>query len=163
MINAGLMTSARGSWNTPSEVLDLVRKVAPIGLDPCSNPDSIVRAETEWSQPGVNGLLHPWRSQGLVFVNPEYGRKIGAWTERCAEFGKEDLIGDELIALLPCRTDAKWFRDVWTADAICFWRGRLKFLGAPSSAPFPSCIAYWGQNPFLFAQVFSAAGKVVFP
>lgn len=160
MINSALMASKRDSWNTPECVLDIVRKVGPIALDPCSNEDSIVCAARSYDEID-DGLGQTWATDGngLIFVNPVYGRRIGDWVERCARAG----VCEEVVALLPARPDTRWFADVWTAAALCFWRGRLRFLGAPSSAPFPSVVAYWGPHPYRFADVFSEVGRVVFP
>ncbi len=161
MINAAVMSSARQSWNTPECVLERVRRVDAVGLDPCSNPSSIVGAKVEWSlENGDNGLIMPWGEYGLVFVNPEYGRGIGKWMALCAI---EAVNHTEIIALVPARTDARWFNYAWSADAICFWTGRLRFLGAPSSAPFPSAVVYWGPRKYRFAAAFDSAGNVVLP
>src|SRR5262249_16421639 len=132
-----------------------------IKLDPCSNQQSIVQAEYCYClDRGINGLETIWSGFETVYVNPPYGREIGKWVDKCND---EASNGIEIIALLPARTDAKWFQVLWDAEALCFWRGRIRFLGAPSSAPFPSVVAYWGQFPYRFADVFSAAGFVVFP
>lgn len=150
-----LLSSERPDWNTPDELLNLVRRVGPIGLDPCSNAASIVRAAVEWTE-ADDGLARDWRGYGLVFVNPPYGRLIAPWT---AKLRVEGARGVEAIALLPARTDTRWWQeDVATADAICFWRGRLTFLGAPDPAPFPSAIAYWGPRPAAFRRAFSGWG-----
>lgn len=162
MIGAALYSSARDSWNTPPEVLDLVRKLGPIGLDPCSNPASLVGASQEWSlEGGQDGLALSWLGYGLVFVNPPYGREIREWVLRC-EMSAHD--GAEIVALLPARTDARWWQQhVRTADALVFWAGRLRFLGAPSSAPFPSAVAYWGPRWLTFLSVFGERGHGVRP
>lgn len=147
------MSSDRLDWNTPERVLDLVRQVGQIGLDPCSNATSLVRASVEWV---FGGLDRSWRNYGLVYVNPPYGREIEPWIVRCASGD-----GDEVVALLPARTDTRWWRCVATAQAVCFWHGRLRFLGAPSSAPFPSAIAYWGPRAGQFSRVFGPHGWIV--
>lgn len=154
------MTSKRDSWNTPECVLELVRKVAGghIGFDPCPNDESIV--DPIGHTQGRDGLEMDWSGCGLVYANPPYGREIEKWVRRCHEYG---TAGTEVVALLPARTDARWFNYAWTADALCFWRGRLRFIGAPSSAPFPSVVAYWGPRKYRFADVFSEVGKVVMP
>ncbi len=163
MLNTGLMSSDRPDWNTPPEFMERVYRVGPVALDPCSNPTSIVKARTAWSlENGDDGLAHSWiayAGRELVYVNPPYGREIAAWMAHCF-----DNAG-EVIALVPARTDARWFASYcWAASRICFVRGRLKFLGAPSSAPFPSAVVYWGQRyAQRFAEVFGEIGKVVTP
>lgn len=159
-LNKSLMSSKRDSWNTPECVLELVRKVGTIALDPCGNDDSFVGAVRTYTEID-NGLEQTWNTNcsGLIYVNPPYGRTIGKWVERCCRAG----YNEEVIALLPARTDARWFYNAWESSALCFWRGRLRFLGAPSSAPFPSVVCYWGPRKYRFADVFSEVGRVVMP
>ena len=94
-------------------------------------------------------------------MNPPYGRGIGEWTRRCLDQYRENEC--EVIALLPARTDTGWWQDCWAADAICFIRGRLKFVGAESSAPFPSALVYWGDRHNRFTRAFAHLGKVIEP
>lgn len=157
---AALLSSDRDDWCTPGGLLRLVRQVGPICLDPCGNPGSIVHAVREYRlDRGEDGLRLPWAVGGLCFVNPPYGDAIGAFTRRMA---REGAAGVEIIGLLPARVDTAWWqRDVVTADAICFWSGRLKFLGARDSAPFPSAIAYWGPQVERFVEVFAPYGWAV--
>jgi hypothetical protein len=163
-VNASLFSSERPDWNTPQRIIDVVRDVAggDIGCDPCSNEGSKVGARVEYRlDRNQNGLELPWSS--LTYVNPPYGREIGQWTRRCLEVAKHD--GVEVVALVPARVDARWFRDCWEAAAICFVYGRLRFLGAPASAPFPSALVYWGtwRNRFACAVNEAALGRVIEP
>lgn len=50
------------------------------------------------------------------------------------------------MALLPNRTDTKWYKDYVEphASEIRLISGRVKFGNAVSGAPFPSMIAIWG-------------------
>jgi hypothetical protein len=168
MTLAPLLSSERADWNTPANVLDLVRQVAPIELDPCSNEGSIVGATVEYRHDcGQDGLALGWGVRGLAFVNPGYGRGIGAWVEKCAAVALQHCDTTEIIALLPARPDTAWWQEhVVTADAVCFWRGRLTFLGAPHPAPFPSALAFWSgrcERVGRFEDVFNPHGWVVRP
>lgn len=49
-----------------------------------------------------------------------------------------------MVALLPARTDTRWWSDVMEATELRFIRGRVKFGGSVTGAPFPSVIAIWG-------------------
>lgn len=158
---APLMSSVRMDWQTPRKVLDLVRLVGRIGLDPCTTDDNPVGAD-DWIAPPSDGLLQEWPSDDgagafLTYVNPPYGRSLGAWMAKCNE---ESANGAEIIALVPARTDTRWWEHVTQADAICFWRGRLTFEGAPNAAPFPSALVYWGERRKRFVQVFGAKGWI---
>ena len=69
-------------------------------------------------------------------MNPPYGREIKNWVKKAS---KERRV----VALLPARTDTKWFHDYIykkRKTEIRFIKGRLKFGNAKNSAPFPSMI-----------------------
>jgi hypothetical protein len=156
-----LFMSADMTWCTPKAVLDQVRRMDQIGLDPCSNPRSIVRAKTEWTgPPKVNGLAEFWGGHGLVYVNPPYGRALGIWMRKCA---LSALAGVEIVACVPARPDTRWWHDsiVTSGATVCFWRGRIKFLGAKQGAPFPTAIVYYGDRPEQFSKIFNDNGWVV--
>lgn len=160
---APLMSSARQDWQTPEEVLELVRQVAPIGLDPCTTPDNPTRAD-RWIAPPADGLAVEWSDfcgpSSLAFCNPEYGRSIPKWMHKCASEGLG--LSVEIIALVPARPDTRWWHN-WatTAFSVCFWRGRMTFRRALHPAPFPSALLYWGTNERKFRDVFEPYGWVV--
>jgi len=74
-----------------------------------------------------------------IWVNCPYGRQVGLWVAKGHE---ASCRGVTTVMLLPSRTDTSWFQDYILpfADEIRFIRGRLKFSGAKTGAPFPSCI-----------------------
>ena len=161
----------RIDWNSPRSVVDLTRKIrGEIGLDPCSNPRSIVGARVSWSiETGHNGLSQSWAGYGLVYCNPPYGDAIVPWINKAAqEAGRATQsaslgsFATEIVSLLPARTDTAWFSTLFrSARALAFWRGRLTFLGAPDPAPFPSMLPYYGPNPYRFADLFSEYAEIV--
>lgn len=160
MMEKALLSSERMDWNTPREFLDLVRVFSCIGLDPCSNPNSIVGAATEWSlERGQDGLSASWTGHGLVYCNPPYGRQVKEWSLKIAEEGRK---GAEIIVLVPSRTDTNWMQSLLRASDCClFWKGRIRFLGASASAPFPSVVFYFGSNADRFAKIFNPYGLIV--
>ena len=157
-MNNSLMSSNNNNWCTPPEVLNLVRNVGSIELDPCGNIYSVVNATRAFFYPQQDGLLLPW-GQGLTYCNPPYGRGLIKWAEKAvSEAGK----GCEIILLVPSRTDTRWFNIAFrAAQSVCFWKGRIKFLGAPSPAPFPTAIFYYGSNDTKFRLVFQSHGIIV--
>lgn len=158
---APLMSSAKDDWQTPDNILELVRRVAPIGLDPCTTAENPCQAHKFYT-PAEDGLKFTWDvpADYLVYVNPPYGRGIGKWIQHCAHSGGPGR-RNQIIALVPARTDTKWWHSA-KYDAVCFWRGRLTFRGAPSVAPFPSALLYWGRNleRERFIHTFSLYGQV---
>ena len=165
MVDSCLFSSNRVDWNTPETVLQIVRQMGPIGLDPCSNERSTVGAALTYNE-AADGLAQQWAGRGLVFVNPPYGKTakgepatgIAPWIRKCSE---EAAHGAEIVALVPARTETKWFQgDGFTAQRICFWRGRIRFQGAKAGAPFPSALLYWGENSPRFSIVFGGHGVI---
>ncbi len=72
-------------------------------------------------------------------MNPPYGREIGKWVAK--------LANNTGVALLPARTDTKWFHDyIYGKAEIRFIKGRLKFGDGKNSAPFPSMTVVFNQS-----------------
>lgn len=69
----------RDAWCTP----DMLALALPhVDVDPCSNPNSVIRADTTYMlELDQDGLVLPWF--GLVFVNGPYS-KLLPWAERLA-------------------------------------------------------------------------------
>lgn len=129
---------ARDTWRTPKVVLDRVRKVGRIVLDPCGNSDNSTGAARVFSGPdgnGLDGLAESWKaglasfaSPGIVFANWIYSQSL-PWMVKIVE---EADAGAKIVGLGPCRLDTRWHRLAMTR-ASCFaaWRGRLTFELSP--------------------------------
>lgn len=145
-------------WYTPPEVIErTVRLLGSIDLDPCSegaDPPNVPAAQhfTE----ADDGLSREWC--GRVYMNPPYGRVIGEWVQKLVDEYRAGRV-HEGIALVPARTDTRWFR-LLGDSTLCFVRGRLRFSSHMGSAPFPSTVAYLGRRPGAFAKAFSDLGDV---
>lgn len=146
---AATLSSQRQDWNTPESILRLLHAGWPEGvsLDPCSNAASIVEAAVALDEQ-QDGLKADWSdglpAQGLIYVNPPYGRALPDW---CAAISiKHQALKDAgqmhaIASLVPARTDTAWMRRLLIgAEGIIFLSGRVRFLGAAAGAPFPSAI-----------------------
>lgn len=160
-------------WQTPENVLDLVRQVAPIDFDPWSCDGNPVAArvyrtpDCDYSQcHGYPEIPVEWPGRGLVFANPPYSRMAECSAE-LAEQVTRTGVRREYIALLPARTDTRWWHTLVATrpHRVCFWKGRVKFNrpdGTPGqSAPFPSALLYWGCDPVAFVRAFCKHGWIV--
>ena len=131
-------SSKTPEWATPQDVFDKLNIEFRFTLDPAATKKNAKCKRFYTTK--ENGLKQPWKDE-RVFVNPPYGRVIGAWVEKMATGGASVCVG-----LLPARTDTRWFHDYILGKAeIRFLRGRLKFGESKSSAPFPSMICVWGK------------------
>ena len=144
VVHASAKTGGNDNWCTPEVVLERVRKLGVIGLDPCTTSENPVDA-INFLTPATDGLSLPWSGQGLVYVNPPYSR-MKAWAAKIADEGLwHPYSGStKIVALVAARPDTAWWRTMLdTAWCVAFWRGRLKFKGAPSPAPFPSALFFY--------------------
>ena len=111
-------------WITPKWIID---ELGPFDLDPCeSELQPWPCAREAYHKP--MGLLMPWH--GRVWCNPPYGPQVADFLQRCRQHGNA-------IALVFARTETKaFFANVWgKADAVLFFRGRLRFHRADGSLP----------------------------
>ena len=127
-------SSATPEWATPQDFFDrLNEEFGPFDLDPCCTMEN--RKCPRYYTREVDGLKQPWH--GRVFVNPPYGRTIGAWMKKAF---KESNAGATVVYLIPARTDTAWWHEYAARGVVRFIRGRLKFGGHKNSAPFPSAV-----------------------
>jgi len=150
---------------TPAVVLEALKPLGPIALDPCSNPWSIVPAlhKLDGSSPELDGLGVSWwelAGRGLVYVNPSYGRGFMVpWSEKVV---REARAGCEIVALVKGDHSTEWWDHLRSgAAAIAYWHGRIGFLGGASGCGrFPSSLVYFGARPHLFAHALEVYADV---
>lgn len=166
-------TGGKDTWLTPPCVLDRVRRIGEIGLDPCTNDRNPVgamfyrtsREETPDDEDGLARWPEFKTKSLLVFVNPPYSQ-IRMWAEKVAI---EATKGYRIISLVPARTDTlAWRMLIEKASIVAFWHGRLSFIDADTGeysqgAPFPSAIVGHNMDHVKFRQAFSDVAWVVTP
>ncbi len=141
-MNTKVMFSSKTDlWETPQELFDKLDAEFGFDLDVCALPENAKC--TRYYTPEEDGLKQPWT--GVCWCNPPYGRGVGSWVRRAL---LASAAGNKVVMLLPARTDTRWFHDYIYGRAnveIWFLRGRLKFGGCKSSAPFPSMVVIFGS------------------
>lgn len=143
-INTGLFSSEAMDWETPQDFFNALDARFSFTLDVCALPENAKCSR--YFTPEVDGLSVPWIGE-RCFMNPPYGREIGAWV---AKARREAERGALVVGLLPARTDTKWWQENVQGHAdVRFVSGRLKFGGAKAGAPFPSAIALWWGWPLM--------------
>jgi phage N-6-adenine-methyltransferase len=140
-------SSANGEWSTPQAFFDKLDAEFHFTIDVCATRDN-AKCET-YIDKQINGLKAEWWNGW--FCNPEYGRGIINWVRKGCQ---ESINGHSGVMLLPARTDTKWFSYIWNHKThktrkwvrqVRFIKGRLKFGGAKSAAPFPSMVVVFGS------------------
>lgn len=129
-------SSKSKQWETPRELYErLNERYGPFTLDPCATLEN-AKCEKFFTIDD-NGLAQSWQGE-TVFMNPPYGRQIGKWIEKAY---RESLGEATVVCLIPARTDTAYWHDyVMRAGEIVLLRGRVRFVGGKSSAPFPSAV-----------------------
>lgn len=154
-------SSASSEWLTPPKVLErVVAAVGPIDLDPCSDEGFNVEAARHFTF-REDGLDREWggeESPVSVYMNPPYGDGIGRWVDKLLSEYESGRVR-QAVALLPSRTDTRWFAKL-AAYPRCFIRGRIRFSGTDSGAPFPSAAFYIGDDPESFSESFRELGDI---
>jgi site-specific DNA-methyltransferase (adenine-specific) len=138
-IHGGMFTSAADDWTTPDDFYRLLDAEFGFTLDPCCYAQTAKCAEFYTRED--DGLSQEWR--GRVFMNPPYGRAIGAWVRKAYEAAQ--TTADVVVCLIPARTCSKWWHDYCMRAAevrlVC---GRLRFGGQRPekghNAPFPNAV-----------------------
>jgi transcriptional regulator with XRE-family HTH domain len=151
-------SSAYHGWETPKDLADILTlAVGGFDLDPCAASHSKRRARIKAKlllTVDDDGLSVPWH--GKVFVNPPYGRGVTkAWVSKCkaeAASGKATV-----VALLPARTDAKWWHELVAGHAhVSLLNGSLKFGDSTSTAPFASAVVVYGADAETIGRLVAA-------
>lgn len=150
-----VFSSNKDDWATPWEIVEEYRaKGFAFRLDPAATR-ATAKAPLCYTKE-ENGLEQDWYPYSPVFCNPPYGRGVtGLWVKKAVD---EMELGCTSVPLLPARTDNVWWHKyIWDRERgrprrhreVDFRKGRIKFVGAPHGAPFPSVIVtFWGKEGF---------------
>lgn len=135
----------KDKWETPEHIFRPLNEEFNFTLDPCAETETAKCAK--FYTEADDGLEKDWSGE-IVFCNPPYSRaNINMWTKKCYQ---ESLKGVVIVALLPVSTSARWFHHyVYGKADIRYYKGRIRFNGAPYTAPFSSMLAIYNAHNLL--------------
>lgn len=169
-MNNDLMFSSKNmAWDTRWDFFNDLNRIYHFTTDVCATENS-TKCEY-FLTPEIDALRHGWN--GICYMNPPYGRETGIWVKKAYH---ESMKADTtVIALLPARTDTRFFHDwIYNKPGVktTFIKGRLTFgsdeywqwvwqqeflngknnslfgkFGKMNPAPFPSMIVEF--NPII--------------
>lgn len=157
-------SKANNEWYTPPAVIVMANEVmGGIDLDPASSDaaNEFVKARRYFTAED-NGLVHAWT--GRVWMNPPYAKgHVDKFVEKLTKHYRDGDIS-QAIVLVNNATDAGWFNLLAEQSAaICFTRGRIKFLnaeGEPENSPLQGqALLYFGDREVQFIGAFSRLGN----
>lgn len=131
----GMMTKGgRDDWETPPEVFDPLNREFGFELDVCASTEN-TKCSRFYSK-NDDALAQQWA--GVCWMNPPYGLGLPRWIRKAYESSR---LGATVVCLVPARTDTAWWHDyVENKAEQRFVRRRIRFIGAPFTAPFPSVV-----------------------
>lgn len=158
--------SGENEWYTPEPFIVAARAaMGNIDVDPASSAiaNKTIKAKTFYTADD-NGLLKAWN--GNVWMNPPYAQPLVAQFSEAVSAKYDSKEIKRACILVNNATETAWFqRMLDSAAAVCFLRGRVRFLdpnGDPSGAPLQGqAVIYMGENPFRFTRAFSELGRVL--
>lgn len=142
-MNDALFSTGKDDWETPQDLYDELDAEFHFTLDACADQDNA--KHPHFYCESEDGLQQDWSGE-TVWCNPPYSNgKQNDWVRKCYEEGQRP--DTTVVLLIPARTDTARFHDyIWGKAEVRFIRGRLKFVGADNSAPFPSMICVYRSD-----------------
>lgn len=110
------ITTGEQTWITPPSIHNVL---GHFDLDPCAADEMPYRTADRMVTKKEDGLSFDW-GDCRVWLNPPFGNSSIPFLERMHNG----------IALLPSRTDNRWFHELVLPKAYGIWfvRGRIKYL-----------------------------------
>lgn len=149
-------STGKDAWGTPASVFDPLHQEFDFTVDAAANPANH-RLPVRFGPGGVapDALALPDWGDAVsrpvrAWVNPPYSRRLQP--RFIAKAAEQAALGHQVVLRLPARTDTVAFhRHIWDARTnrpqagvdVRFLRGRVRFVGAPQGAPFPSMVVVW--------------------
>jgi phage N-6-adenine-methyltransferase len=160
----GTFGTGENEWFTPVEYIELARRaLGEIDLDPASN--DLAQKDvcaSDYFTVEDNGLSRQW--YGRVWLNPPYAQP--AIENFVFKLVDEVAAGrvEQAILLTHNYTDTAWFQKAASAAAaICFTRGRVRFVSPQGDLAAPTqgqAFFYFGDNIEAFADAFRGVGFI---
>jgi phage N-6-adenine-methyltransferase len=130
-----MFSSKRHDHGTPEDVFEQLDREFHFTLDVCADRSNAM--VKKFLTEREDALKVSWTNH-ICWMNPPYGRQIPKWISKALR--ESETNNATVVCLVPARTDTNWFWDYCVNGEIRFIKGRLRFKGESSSAPFPSMI-----------------------
>lgn len=156
MLSTIVYSSARSDWRTPPELWRQLHAEFRFTLDVCATRTSAIVDRyfgPDHSDPMLRDAVRllTWGNGEVCFMNPPYSREEGIDIAPFIDAAESAALldGNTVVALVPARTDTRWWHNhiMSTADEVRLIPHRVRFLrpdGSPAStASFPSAVVIW--------------------
>lgn len=157
--------TGNNEWYTPPDIIEAARKaMGGIDCDPASSQaaNKTVKAKTIYTVED-NGIIQKW--EGRVWMNPPFSQpEVSQFSDAVAtKYASGEI--KQACVLTNNATETLWaHRLMEEASAICFPRGRVKFLDPEGTqrtgALQGQMIVYMGSRVTSFRVAFAEIGSV---
>lgn len=169
--------SLSDEWYTPKWIIDDLKSVREIVLDPFGSQKSVVGAKVTWIYPQKDGLSDDWGVDanpyqlGIVFSNPPFSLKAeftDHWVRQTPTFSAPNTLVTH-VAILPSKTEQPWFGKMLEhSDAVVFFKGRVAYdrlvgdeVVQGPQPPMGSVLFIRGEDTAQICSAFEKHGTVV--
>lgn len=139
-------SSQKIEYGTPQPFFDgVVKCYGSFDRDVCASHENY-KVKPYWTIE-EDALKQEWN--GFLWMNPPYAKnEIINWVQKAFESTYNN--GANIIALLPMRSDTKWFQNYVLKpqyiSQIVIIKGRLSFEGGKTTSAFPSVVVHYDYN-----------------
>jgi site-specific DNA-methyltransferase (adenine-specific) len=130
-----LCSSKDMTWATPQEWFNYLNLEFKFTLDPCCHHKT-AKCKKHYT-PEEDGLAQSWEDE-VVFMNPPYGKDLPKWMSKAYTEARDN--GALVVCFVPARVDTNWWHNYAAKGEVRYPKGRVKFSGATSTAPFPVAV-----------------------
>lgn len=157
-----MFSSASDEWSTPQWLFDRVNDVFNFDFDAAATAKN-TKTKKWMGLDRYDALKRGWPGYLKFWLNPPYSRGLQSkFIERAYWYTKFSSNTNLVVALIPARTDTKLFHEYcFKANYILFLQGRLKFGDSKNSAPFPSCLVFFGDVKEKDVMKLSDLGRII--
>jgi len=158
--------TGESEWYTPLDIIADVRKVmGDIDVDPasCKKANETVKAKVYFDA-ASNGLVQKWK--GRIFINPPYSQPLVTQFSEALVSRLKSKDVKQACVLVNNATETAWFQAMLAeADAVCFIKGRVKFIdqyGNPGAPLQGQAVLYMGPHVDRLNDAFKKRGIILF-
>lgn len=125
------------SWETPDDLFERINTQFHFTRDVCASPEN-AKCEQFWTEED-SCLDKEW--DGVNWMNPPY-KDMKKFIQKAYE-QRDNAV---TVALIPARTNTKWWHDWCMKGEVLFICGRPKFKGCVHGLPQPLALVVFGRK-----------------
>lgn len=138
--NSTKFSSDRVEYSTPLSLFEPLQKEFNLEVDVCASEFNH-KCNTYYTKED-DALQKDWK--GNCWMNPPFCRDLGKWVKKL----HNDALsyGGTKVALIPVRSNTKWWNEVVKDAEVRFIIGEVNFNDEPRGLWLPMCVLIFGEK-----------------